>query len=236
MSDTKTALLLFSRTTKEESRFKRLISRKNKANSALIKSMSDHALKVAVSSGFEVFHISQNQQEGHDFGNKLANAFERIFSAGFDQVISIGNDCPELKASDIQKAQVLLQKKDFVFGPDSRGGLYLIGINQQSFDKANFIRQKWKQKDLWSAWSHTLKNEHVQFSELAVISDVNFHEDLMDLSRRLQAKNQLKHLILFWIQKVRITFQFEDISISKPRFYSNLFHRPPPVSPNIIQL
>src|SRR3954463_8606445 len=40
-------------------------------------------------------------QRGQSFGERLSNAFDELAQRGYDQIVIIGRDCPELGAVDI---------------------------------------------------------------------------------------------------------------------------------------
>lgn len=90
------------------------------------------------------FSISEQEQTGACFGQKLANAVEGIFQKGYERIIVLGNDCPTLTTDLIQKAASKLKSQDWVLGPDLNGGLYLIGINKAHFKKEAFTNLAWE--------------------------------------------------------------------------------------------
>jgi rSAM/selenodomain-associated transferase 1 len=71
-------------------------------------------------------------QEGADLGERMANAFDFSFAAGYGPVLLRGSDTPDLPASIIYEAQEALarEKADLVLGPAADGGYYLIGLSQ----------------------------------------------------------------------------------------------------------
>ncbi len=69
-------------------------------------------------------------QRGESLGDRLHNAFEDLFSAGFDSVCMIGSDSPTLPPSYVrQMVDYLSRSKDgVVIGPTADGGYYAIGL------------------------------------------------------------------------------------------------------------
>jgi len=71
-----------------------------------------------------------------DLGERMAQAFERAFAEGAEQVVLTGSDIPGLGASIIRRAFQQLSgaiKSDGprgVIGPAADGGYYLIGLTQ----------------------------------------------------------------------------------------------------------
>lgn len=72
-------------------------------------------------------------QKGNDLGEKLSNAFEGLFKLGYDNVVLIGSDSPDLPRSFIDAAFAGLEseKNSVVIGPAVDGGYYLIGISEK---------------------------------------------------------------------------------------------------------
>jgi len=68
-------------------------------------------------------------QEGASFGQKLENAIESLTCLGYQEIVIVGSDCPDLDQSDIVRAFDLLRQHCLVIGSDHRGGCYLIGIH-----------------------------------------------------------------------------------------------------------
>jgi glycosyltransferase A (GT-A) superfamily protein (DUF2064 family) len=68
-------------------------------------------------------------QRGRGFGERLSNAFDELSRQGYQQIVIVGRDCPELNAEDIHDAFAALDKGCAALGPDHRGGCYLIGLH-----------------------------------------------------------------------------------------------------------
>ncbi len=62
-----------------------------------------------------------------DLGKKLKYAFLRAFENGFQTVLAVGTDCPDLTAEKIQDAIEQLMHADVVIIPSVDGGYVLIG-------------------------------------------------------------------------------------------------------------
>lgn len=69
-------------------------------------------------------------QEGADLGKRMARSFQQAFAAGASKAVIIGSDCPELKGDRIAEAFARLDAADFVLGPTTDGGYYLLGMKQ----------------------------------------------------------------------------------------------------------
>ena len=69
-------------------------------------------------------------QQGDTLGDRMRDAFERLFAAGYSTVVMIGSDLPSLPTSHLAQAfQYSRDRPDaLVIGPATDGGYYLIGL------------------------------------------------------------------------------------------------------------
>lgn len=84
-----------------------------------------------------------HSQAGATFGERLENAIESLARCGYDAIVVVGRDCPELKTEDINQAFSLLASQRLVLGPDHRGGCYLIGFHAN--DRLLLRGVRWQQ-------------------------------------------------------------------------------------------
>lgn len=77
-----------------------------------------------ISSDFGVALIPQN---GNDLGDRMENAIDKGLKMGYEKVIIIGSDSPDLPPEYIRKGFKMLDLSDMVIGPSADGGYYLIG-------------------------------------------------------------------------------------------------------------
>ena len=69
-------------------------------------------------------------QSGTGLGEKMNNAFSELFEQGYNRVLIIGTDCPELSPAIITAAFDSLNNHDVVIGPARDGGYYLLGMTK----------------------------------------------------------------------------------------------------------
>jgi uncharacterized protein len=189
MLKNQTAVLLFSRTAATEARAKRLAAGK-RASELAAAFLINHARTLAAQSGLPVFFISEKQQRGSTFGERLANAFEDIFQKGFTSVIAIGNDCLTLTARDIFTAANALQTTPSVLGGSEDGGAYLIGFQRIAFQKQGFQHICWQSKDTFSGLVAFFNNQHCTTYFLPPKSDIDavsdWHKTLQKVSWQIR--------------------------------------------------
>jgi rSAM/selenodomain-associated transferase 1 len=83
-------------------------------------------------------------QTGTDLGDRLSMAFsERFFFHRTEKIVVIGVDDPALTRELIDHAFALLESCEFVIGPATDGGYYLIGSRALSYDPTVFQDIEW---------------------------------------------------------------------------------------------
>lgn len=115
-------------------------------------------------------------QTGNNLGDKMANAFKAGFKMGYQHIILIGSDLPNMSASIINQGFSQLNKHSFVFGPATDGGYYLVGMT--NFSPKIFKNKPWSQPQLLN---DTLKDITSYFL-LQPYNDIDTFEDLKESS------------------------------------------------------
>jgi glycosyltransferase A (GT-A) superfamily protein (DUF2064 family) len=224
-----TAILLFSRSAKAEAVHKNFISYGNKnLNRKVANALIKNSKKVAEASNLPVHIITEHQQLGFTFGEKISNAIEKVFNVGYQNLVIIGSDCPQLSLMNIQKAAVALNRNEFVLGPDNKGGVYLIGISRDQFNKQLFQNQPWKTASLYEALSSYACTNTVNVFTLPALHDVNSSVDLKPAFVFLPAYHKLKLTYLSIIASIDILIEYSLFLLQKPLIVKSKLRGPPP--------
>lgn len=182
--NTKTAILLFARSASIASKDKQLL-RDAADNARLLAAMTVRTQQMLERCGLAVFHFDESQQQGATFGQRLANAVETVFQKGYQSLIVVGNDCPELSIFHLRSAAQQLAKGRSSLGIDQRAGAYLIGLQAASFDMAAFASLPWQTSELAQALAYQLaRNTSLQL--LPKLADLNQAADLWALPTYLK--------------------------------------------------
>jgi len=96
---------------------------------------TSHGSRHMVPPSYQVHH-----QEGASFGQRLEHAIACLAGIGYEEIVIVGSDCPDLEQSDISNAFELLERHRVVLGPDHRGGCYLIGFHSRDLSQFKGIR------------------------------------------------------------------------------------------------
>lgn len=183
----KTAILVFALSSMEELKCKKINNAK-----VLFQALSDHTLKTVQKTGLPYFHLTEKEQKGNTFGERFANAIQFIYDRGYDQIITIGNDSPHLRAPQILKSANIMAAGKAVLGPSTDGGFYLMGLHKTDFNIASFKRLPWQTAQLWQQFRRELYSTKVEVVELSRFHDIDSENDLKiilkftkDLSNRI---------------------------------------------------
>ena len=138
MSNSSIAILYFSRYAGFEAKEKLWFGRSSQKNKQLSAVLHRQSWKAIQATNLPVFHFHEGNQEGNNFGQRLANAYAELYKKGFEAVIAVGNDCPEIAKLNWHKIKMDLNAGKEVLGKSVRGGAYLLGITAKNFKKQEF--------------------------------------------------------------------------------------------------
>lgn len=183
----KTALFLFIRDPEQEARIKPLAGNHAKGqNRQVFHALNHHIIRSIKATGLPWYIINGKEQEGTSFGEKFTNAFRQVFAKGYERVIALGNDHPDLQPDVILRAAGLLDQHSHVVGPAKDGGLYLTGIQQQAFDGHVFQNLPWQTSALLDAYTRQMGVDHSSFATLPVLQDADNTYQFKQLLHRLK--------------------------------------------------
>jgi uncharacterized protein len=117
-------------------------------------------------------------QMGDDLGDRMGNAFEEVFSQGFDRVILIGSDSPDLPNLLIDEALGALKDYDAIVGPSHDGGYYLIAFTQKTFLAQVFSGIAWGTQEVFEHTMRILQKANLTVHTLPAWRDIDTIGDL----------------------------------------------------------
>jgi rSAM/selenodomain-associated transferase 1 len=118
--------------------------------------------------------FSKHKQNGDDLGIRMQNAFKNSFEAGYEKVMIVGSDLPDLTSEIIEKAFLKLDENDVVLGPAEDGGYYLLGM--KTLQPSIFKNKAWGTS---TVRNHTLKDlKGKKIHLLETLNDVDIYDDL----------------------------------------------------------
>jgi len=122
-------------------------------------------------------------QQGDTLGDRMRNAFERLFAAKYSAVVMIGSDLPSLPASHVEEAfQCARDQPDpLVIGPATDGGYYLIGLRRPC--PALFTSIAWSTADVLTTTTRIAETCGLTVSFVSPWHDVDTVDDLRRVLR-----------------------------------------------------
>ncbi len=123
-------------------------------------------------------------QTGQGLGQRMKNAFLQAFSEGFNRVVVIGSDSPDLPEKYLELAFHALDTNDVVIGLSSDGGYYLIGFARNSFLPEAFGQISWSSNKVSEQTIDILQQHKQRLYLLPQWHDVDTLTDLKSFSHR----------------------------------------------------
>lgn len=143
-------------------------------------------------------HFYFYAQSGENLGIRMLNAFKQIFEKGYDKVIIVGTDVPDIDSALMLNAFIELDKHDFVIGPSKDGGYYLLGMKSLTTDLFNDI--KWGTEKVFSSTLEKLNKKKSSYKLLPKLIDIDTKKDLIQWYQKVD--NNAKHPVKTFIDKV----------------------------------
>jgi hypothetical protein len=129
-------------------------------------------------------HYSYLPQRGGDLGQRMKNGFIDAFDRGFERVVIVGSDIPDLPRDVIEGAFKSLQTGDAVLGPSFDGGYYLIGFKCDTFQPQAFEGIVWGTETVYQTTIDFLRTKGLSLQTLPTWNDIDTVNDLKDLFQR----------------------------------------------------
>ncbi len=192
------AFLLFSRSPEQEAHFKLLdpsIGRRQ--NVRLFQALIAANEKMIRNEGLELYcsyklGITEKQAS---FGEKLSAAITALFEKGIDQLVVIGNDCPDLNRELLQTVHKQLRAGNECIGPARDGGTYLFSLSKELYNEREFQNLPWQTASLEGALEDYLRTKGCIPDLLPVLEDLDSQADLHRFLRSHDPHNFIYHLI-----------------------------------------
>ncbi len=123
-------------------------------------------------------------QEGRDLGERMKNAFLASFTRGYERVLLLGSDVPDLTGEIIKEGFDHLEGCGAVLGPARDGGYYLIGFRANAFLPAVFDHIPWSTEEVFAKTLAIFRSANCTVALLPAWRDIDTLADLRDLRER----------------------------------------------------
>ncbi|WP_188462748.1 DUF2064 domain-containing protein [Marivirga lumbricoides] len=222
------AIIFFSLNAPQQGKAKKILSTGLLRNEALNSAFINRTEKILAKVGLPVFRFDENNQKGNQFGEKLANAYQEIFDLGYESIIAVGNDSPELINADWDQIQAHLIDGKSVIGPTLRGGTYLIGLSRQNFKRDKFAQLPWQTNLLFFQLQQYCKVNNSPYSVLRKVRDINTYFDLkILLGNKYLDSAMRKFILLLSAIKQKLVLKKNLFIVSSAILLESPFRAPP---------
>lgn len=208
-----TAILVFANSSQEEAKHKGIPQ-----SQKLFDALTAQTLKTVEKSQLPFFHFSEDRQVGETFGERFTNAIDALFQKGYEHVITIGNDAPQLTATHIREAEKQLLSKKFVLGPSTDGGFYLMGLHKSHFRPTEFKKLAWQTSSLCKQLFQQITKTNTSVFRLEYLFDIDTVEDIKSIvNYNCQVSKEIRFLLLQVLNAPKLR-------IKESSFYYNFLH------------
>jgi uncharacterized protein len=133
-------------------------------------------------------HRSYIPQQGTHLGERMAAAFRHSFSLGYERVLILGSDSPDLPCPFLTDALEALQQQQAVIGPSEDGGYYTLGFTPSTFCPAVFGALPWSTPQVYAQTLEILNQHSCPVHVLPPWTDIDTLEDLRQFCHRHRNK------------------------------------------------
>ena len=220
----KTAVLIFANSSQEEARYKSIAN-----NCSLFDALTAATIKTVENSKLPFFHFTEKHQIGATFGERFAKAIQSVFEKGYEHVIAIGNDAPQLRVSHLHEAYNQLQSNKIVLGPTTDGGFYLMGLHKSQFDASTFKNLAWQTSNLKKQLCRLISKQTVKIVFLERLFDIDTTQDIKSIVGYLNTLP--KKLLILLLRTLGIEKEIKPTtsSIYSSNYFTSLHNKGSPI-------
>lgn len=205
MNSNKSCILFFSQDAAlSAAGTKKNLLHRSKNRKRLFQKLKTDTLKTLEQTRLDIVTVGTDDQYGASFGQRLSNAISDTFLLGYESLIVVGDDCPQLSKKLILQAAQDLSTHQLVLGPAQDGGVYMIGLHRAAFDPAAFKAMRWESHVLLSDLMRYCRDLDLNNIQYEVLKDIDKASDLASfrLFARCNAMSIQTQFLLFILQLV----------------------------------
>lgn len=218
-----TAVLIFANSSQGERKFKSFAK-----GDAFVDELNENILRTVKKSKLPYYLFTEKEQVGKSFGERFSNAIHSVFEKGFDSVITVGNDTPQLKKHHILQAANEIDKNKCVVGPSIDGGFYLLGLSKRHFNEISFLDLPWQTKSLEKTISLQFAAIQTEVIKLDTLLDVDSKSDLKTLFKLWQFISKKLLSILSSLLSVKLSISIASKLLVGRQEKRNYFNKGSP--------
>jgi rSAM/selenodomain-associated transferase 1 len=127
-------------------------------------------------------------QEGNDLGERLSNVSYELFERGYQKIVIMDSDSPNLPSRYITSSFYHLDETDVVLGPTEDGGYYLVGLSRHA--PGIFKDIPWSTSEVMEITKKRAIKGGRSIHMLEKWYDVDTKEDLIRLKNELEKESE----------------------------------------------
>ena len=154
-------------------------------------------------------------QVGTDLGSRMSHAF-RCTLESYDKACIIGSDCPTIHHELIEEALIKLNEFDFVIGPSTDGGYYLLGMKNHSNELFKDI--SWSTEKVLSQTIDAIKKIEKTYFLLEELTDIDEENDWLQFKNTI-ALNEAEDPFIYHMAAANSWADQKDHSVYYPAAY-----------------
>ncbi len=199
-STNKTAVLIFANSSGTDAARKGIPQSR-----VLFQALNEEIVRKVKKTGLPFFLYTEELQIGTDFATRFTTAIQSIFSKGYDHIISVGNDTPNLSVGTLIASYENLIQGKTVIGPSTDGGIYLLGIHKNRFDAVSFRQLPWQQQNLFQETARLFLRRGM-LHQLPRLTDIDSVSDIQAvINDRVSLSIDLLRLLIAITRKQKLS-------------------------------
>lgn len=139
-------------------------------------------------------------EEGKSLGDKLVFIFNSLFMKGYENIIVIPADCPDIPKNylDLAFSTISKDSNTIIIGPSSDGAFYLIGANACNKDTINkhMIDIDWSAGFSLKKLTNKFKKSNIPIYLLPEWHDIDTFPDIINFLKRSGKKKMYTNFLI----------------------------------------
>ena len=117
--------------------------------------------------------VTDGKAKGNDFESRIKAAVEEVFKKGYQNIVIVGDDTPQLSAQNLLLAAKETNTKKVTIGESEDGGAYLIAFNKKQFEQGILENLPWQTNQFYQSLLSNIKNGSLSHQTLPVLQDLD---------------------------------------------------------------
>jgi len=185
-----TGVIVFTESVSQLTLRKRVLHN-GRCNRLMHKQLLKRAEVVVEGLSVPVIWWDERFQEGNTFTERLYHALKSQFQKGYERLMVIGTDHPNLSKRHIEEALAIVMEGGQALGPADDGGCYLFTLAQNDFEAFQNAEIHWQNGQEQKEILDFFAERHKECVCLETLEDI---DSLEDIKKLLGSKGHLRFL------------------------------------------